>query len=70
MSLEICLQHLITRHFKLFEDIAVELTNTVFVNSTNTSTNIETVMLSTDNLVKLKELKLTSDKTFLRTRLV
>ena len=66
--MKICLQHLITRHFKLFVDIVVELTNTVFVNSTNTSTN--TVMLSTDNLVKLKELKLTSDKTFLRTRLV
>ena len=54
----------------IFVDIVVELTNTVFVNSTNTSTNIETVMLSTDNLVKLKELKLTIDKTFLRTRLV
>ena len=68
--MKICLQHLITRHFKLFVDIVVELTNKVFVNSTNTSTNTETVMLSTDNLVKLKELKLTIDKTFLRTRLV
>ena len=30
----------------IFEYIVVELTNTVFVNSTNVSTNIETAMLS------------------------
>ena len=52
----------------ILADILVEFTNAAFFNSTNISTNIETVMISTDS--QLKELKVTSDKTFLRTRLV
>ena len=38
----------------IFEDILVELTNTVFVNSTNITTNIETAALSTTNQTFLK----------------
>ena len=33
----------------IFVDNLVILSHTVFVNSTNTSTNIETVMMSTDS---------------------
>ena len=34
----------------IFEDVLVELTNTVFVNSTNTTTNIEMAVLSISHL--------------------
>ena len=36
----------LSTHVSIFVDILVELTNTVFVNSTNISTNIETAVLS------------------------
>ena len=37
----------------LIVDIFFELTNTVFVNSTNISTNIETAVLSMINMIKV-----------------
>ena len=41
-----CLLVELSTHVSIFVDILVELTNTVFVNSTNISTNIETAVLS------------------------